>query len=267
MKEEKYFTTDQVREFDGRNGKPMFITFRGSVYDVSKFKHEHPGGHFIEQAAGGDVEPFWKKWAYHYQSKKVLSVLMENRIGTLVDSDADNSKLNDDNVKLAVPKDLYNDEPIRTEEHSVLMERPFASQTKPEVLKRDFLTPSSALYIRHHAPVPTNLDFESHEIHFSLDEIIRKEDSGTVLSLSDMLSKYKQISVISVLQCAGNRASESIKNLGISGFNGTPFEKIQMGMVGNVLWSGISLKEVMENMAFENAILWLLHLVPHISNI
>ena len=38
LSEEQYFTKNQVREFDGRNGKPTFVTFRGGVYDISKFK-------------------------------------------------------------------------------------------------------------------------------------------------------------------------------------------------------------------------------------
>ena len=101
--------------------------------------------------------------------------------------------------------------------------------------------------MRNHAPVPSNLETESHEIHFSRE--VRADDEVPIacLSLPDILKKYEKINVISVLQCAGNRASESIKNLGISGFNGTPFEKIQIGMVGNVSWSGISLKDVLED--------------------
>ena len=36
--------------------------------------------------------------------------------------------------------------------------------------------------------------------------------------------------------------------LGTSGFDGTPFAKIQFGMVGNILWSGVSLKNILENL-------------------
>ena len=106
IKDELYFTSDQVQKFDGTNGKPMYITFRGGVYDVTNFKDQHPGGNFIDQAAGGDVESFWKKWAYHYQSKKVWSVLKENRVGTLVENDIVQSKNNDVIARNDVPIDM-----------------------------------------------------------------------------------------------------------------------------------------------------------------
>lgn len=57
------YTAAEVRRNDGTDGRPLWVTFRGSVHDVTHF--QHPGGDFIRQAAGGDVEPFWKNWAYH----------------------------------------------------------------------------------------------------------------------------------------------------------------------------------------------------------
>ena len=129
---DRLYSSDQVREFDGRNGRPMFVTFRGGVYDVTEFKKEHPGGHFIEQAAGGNVEPFWQKWAYHYQSKKVWDALKKNRVGTLINTDDDLSKSNETNIKHDGAYESFKDDPKRTKEHIVLMERPFVSETTPE---------------------------------------------------------------------------------------------------------------------------------------
>ena len=244
--DETYYGIDEVRKFDGRNGKPTFVIFRGGVYDVSEFKKEHPGGHFIEQAAGGDVEPFWRKWAYHYQSNKVEEILKKTRVGTLIEC-VDSSKVDDyfkDNLnQLEI---VYKDDPKRTKQHKILMQKPFASETLPEALKEYYLTPASALYIRNHAPVPNYLEFASHEIVFSLEDKNPVETICT-LSLQDILDKYPSYNVVSVLQCAGNRASEYIKaTQGASGFVGTPFEDIQIGMVGNMFWNGVSLQKVLE---------------------
>ena len=81
--EERQFTPEEVREYDGRNWKPLFVTFRGAVYEVTKFSKDHPGGVLIMQATGNDVEHFWNKWAYHYHSKKVQNILKDNRVGSL----------------------------------------------------------------------------------------------------------------------------------------------------------------------------------------
>ena len=238
---EEYYTVDEVREYDGTNGKKMFVTFRGGVYDVSKFNKSHPGGDFIKQAAGGDVEPFWQKWAYHYHSKKVKEVLNEIRVGTLIEN---NEATNDSNEKLYGSQDLYINDPKRTKEHKVLTEKPFCSETRLESLKNSYLTPNSALYVRNHAPVPIDLDLETHEILFFCDKG-GEEEMVYTMSLQDMLNKYKPINITSVLQCAGNRASEDIKATGLTGFVGTPFEHIQSGEVGNILWTGVSLKNVL----------------------
>lgn len=66
------FSEDDVRKNDGTDGRPLWVIFRGSVHDVTEFQHRHPGGKYILQAAGGDVEPFWNKWAYHYDRTKVI---------------------------------------------------------------------------------------------------------------------------------------------------------------------------------------------------
>ena len=65
------------------------------------------------------------------------------------------------------------------------------------------------------------------------------------VALSDVIKEHKEINITSVLQCAGNRASEDIKATGKTGFVGTPFENIQNGEVGNILWTGVSLKDVL----------------------
>jgi predicted heme/steroid binding protein/uncharacterized membrane protein len=51
----KYFTQKQLKEFDGKSGKPAYVAFKGKVYDVLKSPFweggEHTGRHF----AGFDI--------------------------------------------------------------------------------------------------------------------------------------------------------------------------------------------------------------------
>ena len=70
-KAERTFSAEEVAARDGTDGRPLWVSFRGGVHDVTEFVKEHPGGRFIEQAAGGDVEGFWKYWFYHFHSPKV----------------------------------------------------------------------------------------------------------------------------------------------------------------------------------------------------
>jgi sulfite oxidase len=233
-KELREFTAEEVRLNDGTNGKPTYVTYRGGVYDISKFKDIHPGGNHILQAAGGDVEGFWNVWAYHFLSQKVQDYLMDIRIGTIKNvGDSDSTSL-----------DAYRDEPIRNYKPiKVLTYKPFCSETKSSDLNLEYFTEAERLYVRNHAPVPQYLSADSHHIilQSSSDESMQKQ-----LTVSDLYSHFKKRRVSAVIQCAGNRASEDLAATGPSGFCGTPFEDIESGMVGNVLWTGVWLREVLQ---------------------
>jgi predicted heme/steroid binding protein len=44
----KKFTIEQLKQYDGKNGKPAYIAFKGKVYDVSDNYTWGDGGHFGE---------------------------------------------------------------------------------------------------------------------------------------------------------------------------------------------------------------------------
>jgi predicted heme/steroid binding protein len=54
---EQKFTRANVSAMDGTRGKPMWVTYRDGVYDVTHFRADHPGAHFIDAAAGGQWTP------------------------------------------------------------------------------------------------------------------------------------------------------------------------------------------------------------------
>eukprot|EP00940_MAST-03C_sp_MAST-3C-sp2_P000837 g837.t1 len=234
---------------DGVDGRPMWVTYKDGVYDISAFHLEHPGGKIIKQAAGGDVSPFWDVWAYRHHAPKVGEYLKRLRIGTLRQED----RIEGDSE---MSEDPYASEPVRDLEiQTVLTERPFCSETPSSVLVAKYLTHSDALYVRNHAPVPScawesedesrNEAQDQHEIVFDASET--NEDERT-LTVGELQSQFETCTITSVLQCAGNRASEDIAATGPSGFSNTPFEKITNGMVGNVQWSGVRLADVLSTM-------------------
>ena len=87
MPGEPTFTRAQVASNDGVEGRPMWVSYRGGVYDATEFRRIHPGGHIISQAAGADVSAFWDVWAHHHHAPKVGQYLKEIRIGALKEKD------------------------------------------------------------------------------------------------------------------------------------------------------------------------------------
>lgn len=232
------YTPEEVRQMDGSDGKPFWVSYRGEVYDLTRFKAEHPGGHLIEQVAGSDVEPFWNKWAAHFDSRKVKAVLNESKIGGLTV------------CHYYAPNEEYANDPPREQQrefHDFCCRTPAASQTHAHVLNQSFLTPNDALYIRSHAPVPYHLSAESHDISFSTssDDTSRERVVKTTMSLTDIRERFESADVMSILQCAGNRQIDDFKKLGINGFTGTPFQTLKSGMVGNIVWTGVRLDAVL----------------------
>mgnify|MGYP003386689154 CR=1 FL=1 len=224
------YTIEEVRNNDGTNDKPMWVTYKDGVYDVTKFKDIHPGGRFIKQAAGGGVDEFWKKWSYHLESPKVEPILNELRIGSLT------------NFQISGINEEYVNEPKRVlEYHKTLIKEPYLSETTYTELN-NLVVKNEALYVRNHAPVP-RIDLEDHSLSFHN----KSNDMHRNLTIVDLYQQYDIHSIHSVLQCAGNRASHDQASNGVNGFTGTLMEPIDVGMMGNIKWSGVSAADVLQS--------------------
>jgi predicted heme/steroid binding protein/uncharacterized membrane protein len=53
----KALTLKELREFDGRDGRPAYVAFEGEVYDVSGSTWWAGGSHLHRHAAGADLTP------------------------------------------------------------------------------------------------------------------------------------------------------------------------------------------------------------------
>ena len=203
---------------------------------MTGFAKNHPGGKFIDLAAGGDVEAFWRHWHYHFHSPKVADALRSTRIGSLVPDESTAANGTDE--------DPYHTDPPRDMRlHKLWLSKPFNSETAHDQLGQSYLTPADALYIRNHAPVPVIADGDAHRVMF-----VYGDTEVACESLSALASRFPQVTVTSILQCAGNRAADDAKSTGPNGFHGTPFEELGYGMVGNVQWSGVRLSDVLPAM-------------------
>ena len=187
------------------------------------------------------MELYWRKWAYHFDSPSVKSTLRDNKVGDLSVC----------HLLHGTYAEEYEQDPERAPERlnqTFFTFTPPSSETHAHILKKHFLTPNEALYIRNHAPVPNHLSAASHDVTFSLAKKDETRDLKTSMSLLELRENFDSTDVISVMQCAGNRQIDDFKRQGSNGFTGTPYQNITNGMVGNVLWSGVRLDTLLRSL-------------------
>jgi predicted heme/steroid binding protein len=51
----EYYTVDELRNFDGAEGRPAYVAFENKIYDVSKSSFWKDGKHFVKHSAGTDL--------------------------------------------------------------------------------------------------------------------------------------------------------------------------------------------------------------------
>jgi len=136
---------DEIEQHSSeQNG--VWIVVGNSVYDMTHFVPQHPGGkEKILQAAGGQVESFWNVYRQHY-TESVTILLRKYKIGEI-----DASEWPKDQEPQSDP---YVTDPPRSSKlvfHSVT---PCNAEPPPESVAESFITPNELFFIRNHSPVP-----------------------------------------------------------------------------------------------------------------
>merc|ERR1712096_51847 len=81
----------------------IWVTYKDSVYDITDFIQDHPGGDRIMLAAGKAIDPFWRLYQMHVSRGTAVKILESFRIGKLDPQDV---------VKpSAAPDDPYGKDP------------------------------------------------------------------------------------------------------------------------------------------------------------
>lgn len=232
-KGEPIYSQDDVSLRDGKNGSQSWVTYRDGVYNITEFAKKHPGGEsLILNSAGGPIDDFWEYWGLHHYSRQVSEKLESLRIGKF--SDYDHSKNEFEN-------NMYTNEGTRNSKLKPYIYQPFEAETPSSELSSKKYTDSSLFYVRNHAPIPYVENGDKHKIFF-IDE---NGHQRKVATPNDLMKEYGTKEITSVLQCAGNRAKESIQKLDPSKVIGKPSEEVGYGLIGNAKWSGIPLDKVL----------------------
>ena len=118
---------------------------------------------------------------------------------------------------------------------TVRSQKPFNAETPVSLIPDNYITPTALTYIRHHHPVPTDLQSSDYRL------VIAFEDANIVqLSLSDLETKFPVHTITNTMQCAGNRRREFLQ-----------FDRVQglewgSGAVSTSTWTGVYLRDVLE---------------------
>jgi len=214
-----------------------------TVYDITDFIEQHPGGEVILRACGGSIDPYWKIFSIH-QKQEVYDILKEFHIGDIDDRDLDDAGHVDwsvlgDEANNIIIDDPFKHEPERDPNLVVRTEKPCNAET-PGSLLTDFITPLKLFFVRNHLWVPqTEESPQSITIELSDGE----EKS---YSLSDLKAKFKEHTITVTLQCSGNRRSHMSKaTLG-------PTSGLQwdIGAIGTAEFSGVKLRDVLKDAGY-----------------
>jgi sulfite oxidase len=273
------FSSKEVAKNNGENGKPIWVTYGGNVYDITDFVNNHPGGsEKILQAAGSVsllsksflfftatrgvfsnrfffilyglkqqyVEPYWHVYRQHFATDLPSRLMEKMIIGELLEEDQ--GRIDEKMETLyETAVDPYANEP--TTRHKALIvhsEQPMNAEVPEHLLTKNYLTPPDLFYIRHHHPVPyLNVDKTA---NFKLEIDLGVAGKGTSkISLED-IKKMPKVEVTATLQCSGNRRG------GYNNFSRTSGTSWGQGAISTAKWGGVRLADLIKYAGLEDEI-------------
>lgn len=177
-------------------GNRILVTYRDGVYDITDFIPNHPGGkEKIMLAAGSSIEPFWRVYQQHYNSPYALKLLETYRVGTLHPDDLNETEGNIDDM------DPYKDDPKISAILKFHQRKPFNAEPPRSIITDNWITPIDLWFVRNHHPVP-NIDVSLYTLQ------INGLGHDISLSYEDLKTNFDKFSVVSTIQCGGNRRNE-----------------------------------------------------------
>ncbi|MGH9712742.1 MAG: molybdopterin-dependent oxidoreductase [Candidatus Acidiferrales bacterium] len=115
----------------------------------------------------------------------------------------------------------------------MLTDRPVQLET-PRQSFLSAITPNSSFYVRWHLDeIPNSVDLSEWRLH-----VEGNVEKPLALSMSDLLSQYKPVSLTAVNQCSGNSRSRFQPRV--------PGGQWGNGAMGNAVWTGLKLSDVLQ---------------------
>jgi sulfite oxidase len=200
------YTLEEMRERNGEDGKPIWMSYGGVIYDVTEFIPNHPGGsEKIMQAAGTAIEPFWYLYRQHFASDLPMKLMEHLAVGRLAENDQQQI---DEQMAILEKDDPYAREPHRDSHLRVHSDTPMNAEVPTRYLTESYLTPNHLFYIRHHHPVPffSEKQLHNYTIQIDLTGCSSCDPSKKIVKITlDELKKMPSSKITATLQCSGNR--------------------------------------------------------------
>ena len=115
----------------------------------------------------------------------------------------------------------------------LLTDRPVQLET-PRTYFRTAFTPNDAFYVRWHlSEIPNRVDLTDWKLR-----VEGNVNKPLALSLSDLMEKFKPVSLAAVNQCSGNSRSRLQPRV--------PGGQWGNGAMGNAMWTGVRLRELLD---------------------
>lgn len=173
--------------------KGVWVTYGNGVYDITKFIVNHPGGQEkILLASGGAVEPFWKIYQQHYNSKLAPNAMQSLLIGYLHPDDfaaeTAEQEISSD--------DPYSSDPTVSPVQIFHQKKPINSEAPSTLLSDTWVTPKEIWFNRNHHPVP-QIIAEDYRLSISGPGV---KGNRIELTLDDLKTKFKKHKVNIYLQ-------------------------------------------------------------------
>ena len=222
----------------------IWVTYQGGVYDITKFVVNHPGGQDkIMLAAGGDIEKFWNLYKQHLNNKYAMEILAEMYIGVLHPDDVEKEK----HVDISQPQenDPFNKEPTLSPLLQYHMNKPTNAEAPAPLLAESWITPIDLWFVRNHHPTP-KVDEKEYLITLSgLGLPHGHVDRAVTFSLNDLQTKFNKKTIVSSVQCGGNRRGEMNT---IEHTHGTPWN---VSAISTAKWGGVLLSDVLRSVGVD----------------
>lgn len=218
------YSLEEVAKHNKKENR-IWVTYKNGVYDITDYVSNHPGGSRILLAAGSSIEPYWEMYAAHKQ-EEIYEMLEELRIGNITEKSKDEQKDS---------SDPYANDPKRHVALKPSSSKPFNAEPPLSLLRHSYLTPNDLFFVRNHLPVPV-IDPKKYQLTVTKVGSTKQVN----LSLEDLKRKFNKKSVVSIVQCAGNRRSEMVTIKPVKGLNWGA------AAISNASWAGACLDDVLK---------------------
>ena len=193
-------------------------------------------------AAGENVEPFWEIYQQHYHAKSTFNILKPLRVGTLHKDDIlKPNEVTDQN-------DPYKDDPKVSPIFTFHQKKPINAEPNSAVITDNWITPINLWFVRNHHPVP-HINANDYKLKININQLNNTNNNINNNNLNELLelnlnsikTNYKKHTIVSTIQCGGNRRSEMNK-FGVTA--GSPWK---IGAISTGKFAGAKLRDILHS--------------------